>query len=106
MARPSSPGALRGRAEGVVHGSGPVAAGPVARDAAGVVFVRAPHRRDRYRSVSARRRRVRRMSCADRLATLRIRVSTPTGDLAVDRAWVQRHIITAAVPILGDVTGA
>src|SRR5438105_11059032 len=54
MAWPTSPGALRGRAERVVHGSGAVAAGPVAQDAAGVVFVRAPHRRDRYRPVSAR----------------------------------------------------
>jgi hypothetical protein len=26
------------------------------------------------------------------------------GHMAVDRAWVQRHILTAAVPILGDVT--
>src|SRR6266487_118249 len=77
MAWPSSPGALRGRAERVVHGSAAVAAGPVAQDAAGVVFVRAPHRRDRYRSVSSRERRVRRMSCAGRLTTLPIRVSDP-----------------------------
>jgi hypothetical protein len=31
-------GALRGRTEGMVHGPGAVAPGPVAQDAAGVVF--------------------------------------------------------------------
>ena len=46
---PSSPGAVRRRTERLVHGPGAVAAGPVAHDVAGVVFIRAAHHRGRCR---------------------------------------------------------
>lgn len=42
------------------HGTGAVAGGPLAQEAEGEVFVRAPHGRGGHRRISARRRRVRR----------------------------------------------
>src|ERR687892_2170394 len=102
VARAESPAAVRGRAEWLVHRLGAVASEPVAEDAQGVVFVRAPQRRGGYGRVSTRRRRVGRMSKhGGQPATSGAQFSTPTGAgrLSTHRQGRGRRLVAPALVV-------
>jgi hypothetical protein len=87
--------------------TGALAAGPVAHDARGVVLVRAPYRRRGHGCVSARARRVGRMSRPGQKTARRIRVFNPhtvadSGHPSVLQSPIERILSDAASELALD----